>query len=76
MGRDHEIVETATYLGQLEFLFSTTVILGNCVCVVILVILSAWMEMLNRSYKFYKTVKVCVKQRISSFIPYCLCHSK
>lgn len=48
MGRDHEIVETATYLGQLEFLFSTTIILGNCVRVVILVILSAWMEMLNR----------------------------
>lgn len=48
LGRDHEIVETATYLGQLEFLFSTTIILGNCVRVVILVILSAWMEMLNR----------------------------
>lgn len=48
LGRDHEVVEIATYLGQLEFLFSTTIILGNFASVVILVILSAWMEMLNR----------------------------
>lgn len=49
LGRDHEIVEIATYLGQLEFLFST-IVLVNFVCVVISVIQSAWMETLNSQF--------------------------